>query len=177
MLTTFLSMALMATAPETAAAAAPLANPLAKAEAGFVQCYQPNQAAKTCQSIASYKRNGDGTWAQKTIVPLAPGQPVTLEALSSVRINETGTVCGQSRKDSAVKIDQSASSTLTYAEFQTNFARITDALIGKEICTTYLADGAGMIAKATIDGQPAPMPDQKVIWIKPEDGYTARLNP
>ena len=156
-------------------------SPLAKAEAGFVQCYQPNQAAKTCQSIASYKRNGDGTWANTAVVALSPRHPITLETTTPVHLDAQGAVCGQIRKDDVL------TGKLAYAGQQLPgdkaapiLARIADGmayLMGKEICTTYLADGAGMIAKATIDGQPAPMPDQKVIWIKPEDGYTARLNP
>ena len=155
--------------------------PLAKAEAGFMQCYQPDQTAKTCQSIASYKPNGDGTWVNTAVVALSPRQPITLETTTPVHLNAEGAICGQIRRDDVMK------GKLAYAGQQLPddkaapiLARIADGMapmMGKEICTTYLADGAGMIAKVTIDGQSAPMPDQKVIWIRPEDGYTAHLNP
>ena len=181
MLTVFLSTALLAATPMSAASPVPLNNPLAQAEAGFEQCYQPDQTAKTCGSIASYRRNGDGTWANTALVALSPRQPITLETVSVVRVNEAGAVCGQIIKDDVMKGKLAlAGQPLPDDKSAVLLARIADSmapLMGKDICTTYLPDGAGFIAKATIDGKPANLPDQKVIWIRPEDGYTARLNP
>lgn len=74
-------------------AAAP-SNPLARAEAGELQCYRPDVAKKTCQSIASYERTGPGTYDNKALVALS--NEATLETHTPV-VLKGDAVCGYIR--------------------------------------------------------------------------------
>jgi hypothetical protein len=42
-----------------------------------------------------------------------------------------------------------------------------------DVCTGYVTQGSSLMAKAIIDGVPAPpTADQPVLWVSPSDGYT-----
>ena len=68
-----------------------LADPIARANGGELQCYRPNVKKKTCQSIASYRRTALGAYINTALLPL--GEGVTLETRSPVYI-KGGAVCG-----------------------------------------------------------------------------------
>ena len=58
--------------------------PIAQASQGKVQCYQPNAAAKTCRSIASYQRTAAGEIANSAVTLLAPQPVITLATTTKV---------------------------------------------------------------------------------------------
>lgn len=161
-----------------AAAIAAPPSPLALAEAGWVQCYEPNEVAKTCRSIASYRRLQDGSWENIAVVLLDPAQPVTLETSTIVRI-QNAAVCGMVSKNDIdrgiLRFDQRVLPAETARPFLEKIASGMASMIDKPICTTYLGVGPDMVARATIDGKP--MPDQRVRWVQATDGYSAAPNP
>jgi len=149
------------------------ANPLGRAEQGELQCYQPDVAQKTCQSIAAYRRTGPGAYDNKAIVALGDG--ATLETRTPVVLKD-GAVCGSiSVEDVMAGILTVGNRVLTPEEAKPILDRIVHGMatmIGKEICTRYEPSGTDFKAKATIGGVDQPE-DITVKWIKPTDGYTA----
>ncbi len=158
-----------------ASAAGSLGGPLDDAEAGLVQCYEPNDAAKTCRSMASYSKNPDGTWDNTAVVELSPGQPVSLETVTPVRI-EDGAVCGYIRRDDVLKGKLRLSGKLIPGDkARPILEKIADGmspLMGKEICTKYVRINNELVAKGAVEGGNDPVPDQRVKWVKPTDGYS-----
>jgi hypothetical protein len=151
------------------------ANALSPAEKGLAQCYEPNTATKTCASLATYKRNDDGTWDNTAVVLLDPQKPITLETTTSVTIRD-GAVCGSIRKADVlgghVKVagqlipaDQSAGALASIAEGM-------GPMMDREICTAYIETADGLVAKAKIAGMTGALPDQRVKWVLPSDGYS-----
>jgi hypothetical protein len=150
-------------------------DPLAQADDGMIQCYGPNETAKSCQSIASYRRNADGTYANTAIVLLAPSPIVTLETVTTVTI-EDGAVCGFIRKtdiaNGKLSISNKAVPAAQAAPLLEKVSLAMASLVDRKICTRYVPAGTGLTAKATVAGETDPIPDQAVKWVKPSDGYT-----
>jgi hypothetical protein len=65
-------------------------NPLEPALAGRVQCYEPNEAKKTCRALASYLRTGGPRYPNTALVLIAA--TVTLETTTPVEV-KAGAVC------------------------------------------------------------------------------------
>lgn len=149
--------------------------PLARAESGFVQCYEPNETSKTCASIASYKRNDDDTWNNTAVVLLSPNEPVTLKTTTPVQIKE-GAVCGFIRRADIMQGELRVSGQVVPAEQATPaLAKIADgmaSLMDREICTEYLEAGDIWVAKARISAGTVAVPDQRVKWVLPSQGYS-----
>lgn len=168
-----LTMLIAATA---AGSTAPFsANPLANAEKSLLQCYRPNVQDKTCQSIASYRRTGPGTYDNKALVPVSGD--VTLETHTPVVIKGEA-VCGSVRREDILQGTLRAGNQIIPAEkakpILDRIAQAMAPLFDKEICTTYEKAGADFTAKASIDGHYSPDLDQTVKWIGPAEGYTVK---
>lgn len=154
------------------------ADPIAPANGGELQCYRPNLEKKTCQSIASYRRTGPGTYISTALLPL--GEGVTLETHSPVAI-KGGAVCGSiTREEILAATLRVPNQAITPETAKPLLERVADALgpiFGKEICTRYEPSGADFIAKGLIDGVYQPDKDTIVRWILPTDGYTVVETP
>lgn len=148
---------------------------LAPAESGFVQCYEPNEISKTCASLASYTRNDDGTWNNTAVVLLSPNETVTLETTTPVQIKE-GAVCGFIRRADIMQGELRVSGRAVPAEQATSaLAKIADGmapLVDREICTEYLDAGESLVAKARISDGTIVVPNQRVKWVLPSQGYS-----
>jgi len=170
-----MSFALMLVASATLPAqAVPTPDPLAPAASGMLQCYTPDVAKHVCQSLAGYRKRPDGSYDNAATIMLSPSPLVIMETETPVTI-DAGAVCGAIRKqdiDTAViSVNGQKLSDTDAATARSQIATGMASLIGKRICTTYVPDGAQLIAKATIDGEAQPAMDQKVIWVAPADGF------
>jgi hypothetical protein len=155
--------------------AAALEHPLSKADKGFIQCYEPDEKSKTCASIAFYKRNQDGTWSNTAIVLLSPNRAVTLETVTPVSV-KGGAVCGFIRRSDIMTGKLRISGETVPAEKATYaLTKIADGMapmMDKEICTHYVEAGETLLAKGTMGGASMAIPDQRVKWVLPSDGYS-----
>lgn len=155
-----------------------LENPIARANGGELQCYRPNLEKKTCQSIASYRRTGPGTYINAALLPL--GEGVTLETRSPVAIKK-GAVCGSITREEilagTLRVPNQIISPETAKPLLERVADAIGPIVGKEICTRYAPLGADFIAKASIDGLYQPDKDIVVKWIAATDGYTVAETP
>lgn len=158
-----------------AAAAQPAsANPLAPALAGQLQCHYPNEQAKTCRTLVSYKSLGGDRYSSTDTILLSPQGPVTLDVTSELAVKD-GAACGQIRREDLetgqVKV---ADRVLTPAEAQPIKDQIAQAMASffdKQGCATYVASDKGLIEKVSLAGTPRPDLDQPVKWVAPGDGY------
>lgn len=151
----------------------PPSDPLAPAQYGQVQCFSPDPATKTCNSIAAYIPSGNGFTNTATIL-LSSRPAVTMTTSTQVQVRG-GAVCGTLREDdiqsAKVKVDGRE---LSPEEASLVVSAVADAVndyVGQEICTTYVAAADGWTAKASVQGTPQPELDQPVIWVSPSDGY------
>lgn len=169
-----MSFALMLVAATLPTQAVPTADPLAPAASGMLQCYAPDTARHVCQSLAGYRKRADGSYDNAATVMLSPSPLVIMETMTPVTV-DAGAVCGAIRtQDIDAAVISVNGQKLSDADAATARSRIATgmaALIGKRICTTYVLDGAQLVAKATIDGEAQPAMDQKVIWVAPTDGF------
>jgi len=150
-------------------------NPLELAEAGSVQCYEPNEEKRTCRSIESYRSLGEQRYATTAIILISPAESTTLETTTQVEV-KNGAVCG------LVRADEIAAGRLRVAghligendakPYMAAILQSLKALIGKEVCTTYVPSSDGFLAKVAINGVYRANTDQRMKWIGPNDGYT-----
>lgn len=158
-----------------ASAASPAIDPLLPAQSGEMQCYEPDEARKTCRSLASYDKRDASSYDNRAIVLISPSEPVVLETVTPVTI-QAGAVCGAIRPEDIQNGKLTISGRVLSADQAAPvLSRIADAMkpiMGKRICTTYVHEKDALIAHATINGVAQPDMDQTVKWVKPSDGYS-----
>jgi hypothetical protein len=150
-----------------------LAEPLDKARAGNLQCYGPNAARKTCNSLAGYTFE-NGKILNQAEVLISPTPPLVMKTVSPIEIRGDA-VCGPLRKsdiESAEILVQGQR--LNEADAAPIKAQIESAFgerLGKEVCTTYRKQGDALVTEITIAGVNHPEFKETVIWVAPSDGY------
>lgn len=158
----------------TAYGDASLSPPISDAATGRLQCYQPDTARKTCQSLASYRIDKAGKIVNSTTVLLSPSAPVAMTTATEIKIR-SGQVCGYVTPEGLAAAtfavgDEPATAKQT-AILRERTSAAQRGVFGREVCTAYIADGNSIIAKTTLGGVAQPAWDQKVIWVSPGEGY------
>lgn len=161
-----------------AAMAAPIptqnANPLAPAVAGRLQCYAPDRAKRTCQSLASYVPNSAGGFDNTVLVVISVDPLITHETVTPVTVKQ-GAVCGYIRPEDLRRgVMRREGKPLTAGQAKPLLDQIERALtpmLNREVCTQYVPSGDHLIARGTLDGVKDGLPDVDVIWVSPEEGY------
>lgn len=155
------------------AAAAAAANPIAPGLAGKLRCQGPNETAKTCQSIVSYKDAGDGTYLAHSSVMLRP-EPLVIADSDTKALVRDGNVCATIRSADIDAATISLGGTpLDDAMATMVKGKIKEKLPGldKEVCATFTQQGSDWVSTPIIDGKPDATKTQKFTWIAPTDGY------
>ena len=155
-----------------AAAAAGDADPLARARAGEAQCFHPDVLFKTCLSLEKYVVAADGSYVNRgaNVVALDSLYVIETEVPVQVRGNAVCATMGPNHV-MAGKVTLSGKpvapekATAVAADLRKKLAGV----LGKEICTTYQANGEGYLANMKIAGKPNMA--SPFIWVKPGDGY------
>ena len=126
----------------------PGADPLAPAQSGMVQCYEPDVASHSCRMIATYRHPRNGAWTKVVTILPDPAEPMTVDIESPVTLR-SAQVC------STFQREQVMAAKLSY------FGRLVPA----EQATPFL------VARPTITGTVAKIPDQRVIWVRADAGF------
>lgn len=159
-------------APQTAA------DPLASAKAGKLQCANPNVEKKTCMGLSSYKVNPDGSFQSVTTIVVAPQPLITMEVKAPGTV-KSGALCGPIRKAdfeaATFKIDGKPLDEATASAIRTQIVASIAPMLDKMGCAREVADGAGFKAEVTLDGVAHPEMTQRVLWVKPDEGYKLGL--
>lgn len=150
------------------------ADPLAPAREGKLECVTPNPATKTCMAMSSYAAQPDGSWKTTTTVMIAPAPLTTMETTTVLRA-EGDAVCGTVLEaDFKAAKFVSGGTPLTAEQAAPISSQLLAAiapLVGKKACSRMVPDGEAIKTEATLDGAPAPYLNQRLIWVKPSDGY------
>lgn len=164
----------LAFAATLAASGAQLPEPIAPAQRGQVQCYQPDAARRICRSIGAYEAGPDGKIANTAWVLVNEAPAIVMKTIAPVEIKD-GRTCGRL---TAELVDASS---FTLAGAETDAARtdqfrgvvkdMLGQLFGREVCVGYVADGSGLIGQGFVDGVRMPAMDQRVVWLPPGHGY------
>ena len=167
-----IALILLLAVPQTAA------DPLAPARAGKLQCANPNVEKKTCMGLTSYKLNGDGSFETTTTLLIAPQPPITMEVKSTGKL-VGDQFCAPIRKEdieaATFKMDGAPLDATTAGTIRAQILGSVTPMLGKMGCTRETPDGAVLKAEVTLDGIARPELTQRVLWVKPEDGYKLGL--
>ena len=158
----------------SAACSAPLPPPIAPADQGRLQCYTPDVARKTCQSLSAYRSGGDGVIQNTAVVLIAPSPPILMETVTPVEIR-AGQVCGAIRPkdidDAKFTVSGQPADPAQATRLREAIRNAMKDMFDHQICTAYVPDGDALLAKAIVDGVPRPALDQKTVWVAPDEGY------
>jgi predicted regulator of Ras-like GTPase activity (Roadblock/LC7/MglB family) len=150
-------------------------NPLLPAETGSVQCFDPNEQARTCRSISAYRALGDGRYSNIGTVLISRVSSMTLETTTQVEVKK-GAVCGlitaEEVRTGTLRMAGRELGTVEAKPYLETLEKSLKALIGKEVCTAYVASADGLVAKVSVNGVYRADTDQRVKWIGPSDLYT-----
>jgi len=163
-----LALLLAATAPQGAP------DPLAAAKAGKLQCSNPNLEKKTCMALSSFKLNADGTFQSTTTLVISPQPLLTMEVKSTGSVKD-GAVCGPIRTEdfeaATFQMDGKPADPAMANAIRPQVVASIAPMAGKLGCTREIPDGATAKAEVTLDGVARPEMTQRVLWVKPDDGY------
>jgi hypothetical protein len=158
-----------------AALSKPVVDPLAPSRKGMLQCYSPDLARRKCRSISGYRPAAGGTLVNAAVAQLAPNSPLVMATQSGVTMNGNA-VCGKLLQRD---IERAVITTAGKPIPAPQLAKIRGAIIvalkpafGKSLCTTYVLDGEYLVAQVAVDGKAEPDMSQKLVWVKPTDGFT-----
>jgi mannosyltransferase OCH1-like enzyme len=147
--------------------------PLLPAKKDLVQCYQPDEVNKTCESIAEYRWLKGSTYANTATVLISATQAIAIKTISPVSVKNHA-VCGYVSKsdllNGRVQVSGRDLPTDKASQILAKFADAMASNLNREICTTYFREGTSLIARGTIGGTD-PFPEKRVVWIKRTDGY------
>ena len=159
-----------------ALAAAPVAEQMAPAKRGMLQCQMPDALFKTCASLSKVVEAGRSTYRIETRMLLDPSGPVVATMNSTVTVQGTE-ICER------MKLADLSAATLTSAgkplppasaaRYLGVMRRGFAALEGKQVCTEIVADDQGTTkVLGRIAGKRMPALDYDMIWVDPKDGWT-----
>lgn len=162
----------------TAAAPQAGADPLASAKAGKLQCANPNVEKKTCLGLTSYKVNPDGSFMTTTTVMVAPQPVVTMEIKSAGMVKD-GALCAPIHTSdfeaASIQMDGKPADPAMASAIRGQVVASIAPMNGKMGCTREMPDGVTAKAEVTIDGVVRPELGQRVLWVKPDEGYKLGL--
>lgn len=150
-------------------------DPLAPARQGQVQCYEPDVARKTCQSIGSFEFQENGVIQNTAVVLVMPNPVVIMRIVSPVTVRDGG-ICGPLKLEdingAQFMINGQPATETDTQRFRTQFAQQMSPLIDVETCISLTPADGGFRADTAMNGRVRPELAQQLIWIRPEDGYT-----
>jgi hypothetical protein len=128
--------------------------------------------------LTSYKMNSDGSFVATTTVMVAPQPVVTMEVKSAGAVKD-GAFCApilsSDFEAASVQVDGKPADPAMVSAIRAPVVASIVPLAGKMGCTREVPDGAMSRAEVTLDGVARPELSQRVLWVKPGDGYKLGL--
>lgn len=166
---------ILAIAVQGTALSAAVADPLAPARIGDLQCYGADTVRRTCRAMGGYTFGAGGQILNQAEVVIQDSPVVTMRTVSPVVVRD-GAVCGPlSGVDKAQisvrgrRLPEDAAAPIR-AQLQQSMA----AMLGKEVCTTYRRSGEWWIAEVTMDGVARQEMNDTLLWVPASAGYTVQ---
>ena len=156
-------------------AASTVADPLAPARIGDLQCYGADPVRRTCRALAGYTFGAGGQILNQAEVMIQDSPVVTMKTVSPVTVRN-GAVCGPlSGVDKAqISIRGHRMAEEDAAPVRTQLAASMADMLGKEVCTTYRRSGDWWIAEVTMDGVARPDMQDTLLWVPVSAGYVVQ---
>lgn len=150
---------------------APVADPIAPAWSGQVQCYSPDEGRRECSSIGAYRRTLDGKILNEAIVGISKSPNITMTTVAEVQIRQD-LICGaldvRDVEGSAFAVE-GVPATAEQAELlKQAMTTAMQPLFGREVCVSPSGE-------AHVNGTRMPQMDQRVRWVPGDAGYTVRM--
>lgn len=176
MLVRVLGGAMLALGLMASAAAAQEGDVLAPARAGQVQCFEPNAAAKTCQSMGSYIFHPNGVIDNVAEMVLMPSPLIVMRATAPVTL-QNNAICGPITaadiERATFTINGAPASAEESAQLKAAMQQQLAPMFGQEACLTLTPVDGGFRADSTLAGTPRPDLVQRMIWVSANDGWRA----
>jgi len=158
-----------------ALAAASVAEQLAPAKNGMLQCQMPNLESKTCFSLSKVRQSGPSTYAFDTEVLVDAAGPVTASMHSTVFVRGSEICEKMTGRDTAGATFASEGHPLSAAEaadYRTRLRGDFAGLVGHTVCTRNVpGDGGFETVVGTIDGRRVPEADYAMKWVALGEGW------
>lgn len=158
----------------TVPASAQTADVLAPAREGRLQCFEPNAAQKTCQTLGSYAFSSGGVISNAADILISPSPAIVMRITSPVTVRENA-ICGPL---TAADIERAsftiAGAPASHDEASEIRAAMTEQLapmFNVESCLTITQDSAGLRTDTSMGGVPQPHLTQRMIWVGANEGY------
>jgi hypothetical protein len=159
---------------ENVANTAKTANPIAKADNGYVQCFVPNVASKTCMAMSGYTKSGEGTWTNTTLILLDANSPLTVEISGEVFL-KNGDVCGRFKPEDLQDYKIRYAGRNVPNQLRAQITRALDrqysVVLNKTSCSVFFEDNGAKMMKTTVDGKDVDAPHVWYRWVLKSDGY------
>jgi hypothetical protein len=151
-------------------------SPITRSQAGQVECYTPDSAARTCRAMSTYRFLAGDRIVNDAIVFLQPN--VVMYVSSDVTLRENQ-VCGEvTNADLAGARFEIAGVAATPQQANAIREAVADLFVGiGEVCSRYTQDGDVVTITVFIDGVEHPDFADRMIWIGPDDGYSIGAPP
>ncbi|MGH6787885.1 MAG: hypothetical protein ACREBO_13730 [Novosphingobium sp.] len=166
-----ISLAILASA---AGLAAPQADPLAGTE-NWVLCFEPDVAAKRCDGMARYVREGDVRYAQVSLTPLQGMHGAAIETRSVVSIRN-GAICEQADlaklRAGKLLMDGKPVAAAKAAPIMRQVEIGYRGIAGKEICVLPESNGVAFVGRVLVNGARVPELDRAFRWVHNDDGFS-----
>jgi hypothetical protein len=162
------------------AAAAPVVSSptdvFAPARNGQLACIVPDKVKKTCRSLSHYTFK-DGKIIDTTETLLVEKPLLTVETRSVGEIrgqNSCGTLRTADIEAATFLLRGNPASRRTADRGREAFMSVMANYLDREICTTYVRDGAAFRTVILVNGSEHRHLSQPMIWVGPSDGYEVK---
>jgi hypothetical protein len=158
-----------------ALAAASVAEQMAPARQGMLQCQLPDTLFKTCASLSKVVQSGPATYRIETKMLVDPNGPVVVTINSAVHVSGHEICDKNDPADLSAATWTSAGKPLASAGAARYLALIRRSLAavqGKEVCTRIESEESGVKVLGRIGGKRVPALDYDMMWVDPKDGWT-----
>lgn len=156
-------------------AASSVAEQMAPAKQGLLQCQSPIPSTKTCDSMTKVTQIAPGSYRLDNRILIDADGPVVLieHATASVvgtKLCETVRLSEIDRF--GVEIGGRSATPAERARYRSDIKQKLSLIAGRTVCSSIVPDGDGMhLVEASISGQRIPAADYSMKWVGPNDGW------
>jgi len=157
-------------------AAASVADQMAPAQQGKLQCQMPDMLFKTCASLTKVVPSGPGAYRLETSLLVSPRGPVVATINSTLSVQGTEICDKNDPADIAgakVTVDGKPAAAGASARHIATLQRSLATFSRKLVCTQIVEGSEGrMTVQGRVSGKRMPALDYDMIWVGPADGWT-----
>lgn len=168
-------MVLIASIVGLAAAVAQGTDPVTMTANGYLECTMPEESAKTCVSMASYRMLSDGSIISDDQLLLNVQPPVVLRTQSKV-IRKGAQICATMTDkilaDATLTIAGEPADAENARSWKQTIRERVGSLFGLEMCATYSGQTKYVTTISSVGGRAARSQPITMRWVRKSEGYS-----